>query len=70
VETIARTGEGVPTLIDAINAHATWLATDGRMPERLRRSAEARIKEIAKDLLLQRASDPAHRRGAVFQHPA
>jgi LAO/AO transport system kinase len=63
VETVATAGDGAPALVDAIDAHDRWLGADGRREAAMRRSADARIREVAKDLLLEWMSRPGPRIG-------
>jgi LAO/AO transport system kinase len=65
VETISTTGSGVAQLSDAIDAHTTWLYDSGEIDNTRRRTVEVRIREIAKELLMETLQDPA--RGGHFE---
>jgi LAO/AO transport system kinase len=59
LSTVALDGTGVADLIDTIDAHRIWLRDSGELAQRERAAAAARIRAIAKDLLLERIGDPA-----------
>lgn len=58
LETVATTGAGVAELLDAIDLHTTWRRSAGRRDQSRFTRAEARVREIAKDLLGERMRDP------------
>jgi LAO/AO transport system kinase len=64
VETISTKGSGIPELVDAVDAHTTWLNTTGEIERTRMRTVEVRIREIAKELLVESIQDPA--RGGPF----
>jgi LAO/AO transport system kinase len=64
LETISTTASGIPELVDAVDAHTTWLNTTGQIERTRRRTVEVRIREIAKELLMESIQDPA--RGGPF----
>jgi len=47
LRTVAQTGDGVPALVDALDAHADWLTTSGRLVERRRQQARAEVEALA-----------------------
>jgi LAO/AO transport system kinase len=57
--TVALSATGLPELVEAVEAHRRWLLTSGDLGRRERVAAAARIRAIAKDLLLERIGDPA-----------
>jgi LAO/AO transport system kinase len=59
VETISTKGSGLPELVDAVDAHTTWVNTTGEIERTRRRAVEVRIREIAKELLIESIQDPA-----------
>jgi LAO/AO transport system kinase len=59
IETTAPSGTGVDALAEAIDDHGSWLRTEGRLDERLRRAASSRIRELAKEMLISRLHDPS-----------
>ena len=56
------TGEGVPELVDALARHRDWLGSSNELGRRERDNAVARIRAIAKDLVIERMYDPARAR--------
>ena len=52
--TSAAEGAGVAGLLDAIDAHRAFLASDGRLARRRRRNAAARTVKIAEDIVRRR----------------
>ena len=52
--TSAATGAGVAGLLDAIDSHRSFLASDGRLARRRRRNAAARTVKIAEDIVRRR----------------
>ena len=62
LRTVARSGEGVPELLEVVDAHREWLAADGRLEERRRARTERRIRDVTERELRRRTwSDPAVR---------
>jgi LAO/AO transport system kinase len=59
LETVARTGAGIPELADAFDHHRSWLADSGELERRERRSAAARVAAVAQDLLLEELESPS-----------
>ena len=53
----ALSGDGIPQLVDTIEAHLTWLRASGEFARRERAATSARIRTIAKELLLERMRD-------------
>jgi LAO/AO transport system kinase len=47
LRTVASTGEGVPELVEALDAHAKWLSDSGGLVRRRRRRASAEVRAIA-----------------------
>jgi LAO/AO transport system kinase len=64
LSTIALDGSGVSALVDAIEEHLGWLHRSHEMDRRQRESAAARIRAIAKELLVARLEDPSN--GVAF----
>jgi LAO/AO transport system kinase len=57
---VAQSGEGVPELIAAVDAHRAWLEASGQLEARRRARTERRIKDVAERELHRRAwTDPA-----------
>lgn len=56
--TVALDRRGVPELADALRAHVAWLHESGEYVRRERRTAIARIRAIAKDMVTDRMQDP------------
>lgn len=54
VATSAATGAGVAALLEAIDSHRAFLASDGRLARRRRRNAAARTVKIAEDIVRRR----------------
>jgi LAO/AO transport system kinase len=54
----AHTGTGVPELADALAEHMAWLRNSNQLEVRERAAAGARVRAIAKDLLIGRFHDP------------
>jgi LAO/AO transport system kinase len=44
--TVAQNGEGVPELLDAVEAHRHWLAVSGQLEARRRSRARARVQDV------------------------
>jgi len=44
--TVAQTGEGVPELLDAVEAHRHWLTASGQLEARRRSRASARVQDV------------------------
>ena len=59
----ARGGEGVAELVDAIDAHLAWLRSSGEFTRRERTATIARIRTVAKDLLLGRMQETRYETG-------
>ena len=59
LETVARTGAGIPELVDAFDTHRHWLTDSGELDRRERRSAAARVAAVAQDLLLEELESPS-----------
>jgi LAO/AO transport system kinase len=58
VETVALAApSGIDALVDALNLHTDWLRSTGKLEERTRRAAEIRVREIAKELLVESLQD-------------
>ena len=57
VKTVANKGEGVDDVVDAIEAHRTWLAEHGELDARRKRRAEAEIEAIALEQLRFKLGD-------------
>jgi LAO/AO transport system kinase len=53
----AANGTGVAELADAVDQHAAWLRESGELARRERAATVARIRNVAKDLLLERMQD-------------
>jgi LAO/AO transport system kinase len=62
--TIGTDGTGVPELADELAQHLTWLRGSGEIDRRERSAAIARIRAIARDLVVDRMYAPAQ--GALF----
>ena len=58
LSTTALDGTGVESLLNTIDSHWAWLRTSGELTLRNRAAASARIRAVAKDLLLERIGDP------------
>jgi LAO/AO transport system kinase len=58
--TVGTTGQGVPELADTLAEHRAWLTDSGELARRERDAVVARIRAIAKDLVVERMQDPAH----------
>ncbi len=63
VETSATTGSGVRDLVDAVDHHTAWLRASGERERLARRGAEVRVREVVKDLVVERVQDPSRRVG-------
>jgi LAO/AO transport system kinase len=63
--TIALDGTGIREVADAFAAHREHLAASGELRSRERATAAARIRNVAKDLLIERIEDPTV--GAAFE---
>ena len=61
--TSSLTSDSVPELVDALEAHLGWLTDSGERERRERTAAVARIRAIAKDLLIEQLDDPARGEG-------
>jgi GTPase len=61
--TASLNGDGVPELADALDAHLAWLRRSGELERRERAATAARIRAVAKDLLVERLHDPARGEG-------
>src|ERR671917_145387 len=59
LETVARTGAGLPELADAFDHHRDWLRDSGELERRERRAAAARVAAVAQDLLLEELESPS-----------
>jgi GTPase len=59
--TEALTGGGVPELADKLEQHASWLRDSGELERRERFAAAARIRSIAKELVVAHTEDPSAR---------
>jgi LAO/AO transport system kinase len=46
LKTVAQTGEGVQELVEAIDAHRTWLSESGGLDERRRARARIRVRDV------------------------
>jgi LAO/AO transport system kinase len=57
--TVASGGDGVPELIDAVDAHLAWLRESGELRHRERSAAVAQVSALARDLLLEELGSPA-----------
>jgi LAO/AO transport system kinase len=55
------TGDGIEDLIDALDEHRRWLQETNELERRERRMAEARIRAIVYEPVVQRLRDPAKR---------
>jgi LAO/AO transport system kinase len=56
---VAQSGEGVPELIAAVDAHRAWLDASGQLAARRRARTERRIRDVAERELRRRAwTDP------------
>jgi LAO/AO transport system kinase len=51
---VATDGTGVPELLDAVEAHLAWLRESGELQQRELAAATARVRSIAKDLVMER----------------
>jgi LAO/AO transport system kinase len=54
---------GVPGLVDAIGAHLIWLRSSGEYQRRERAATIARIRGVARDLLIERLRDSGDTNG-------
>lgn len=59
VETVSTTGRGMPELVAAVDAHTDWLRESGESERIRRRTSEVRIREIAKEILVETLHDPS-----------
>jgi LAO/AO transport system kinase len=59
LETVARTGAGIPELVDAFDHHREWLDSSGELERREHRAAAARVAAVAQDLLLEELGSPS-----------
>ena len=50
---VAQKGEGVPELIEAVEAHGAWLEESGELATRRRGRAERRVRDVAERALLR-----------------
>ena len=57
VKTVASRGEGITDVVDALERHAEWLRTSGRLAERRRKRAADEIEAIAVTALRERIGD-------------
>ncbi len=46
LRTVAQSGEGLDTVLEAVDSHRTWLATSGEMEVRRRTRARVRIQDV------------------------
>ena len=46
LQTVAQSGEGVPELLEAVEAHRNWLAASGQLEARRRSRARARVQDV------------------------
>lgn len=53
--TVASTGEGVPGVVEAVDAHREWLRAGGELEARRRRRLESRVREVVERELRRRA---------------
>jgi LAO/AO transport system kinase len=61
--TTGLSGEGVPELADVLDGHMAWLKQSGELEIRERAAVVARLRAIAKELLVERLHDPSHGEG-------
>ncbi len=54
LRTVAQSGEGIPELLAAVDAHRAWLEASGRLADRRRARAERRIRDVAERKLRRR----------------
>jgi LAO/AO transport system kinase len=61
--TVALTGEGVPQMVDALDEHLAWMRAPDKRAARERAAVAARVRAIARDLVIERMADPAYHAG-------
>ncbi len=54
LSTVATTGEGVPELVDALDAHRAWLESSGELEAHRRQEARHQVLSVAQRILLER----------------
>jgi LAO/AO transport system kinase len=61
ISTVGQNGEGVPKLLEAVDAHRVWLEESGRLESRRRARARARVEDVVERELrrVARGSDRA-----------
>ena len=63
VKTVARRGEGIDEVVEAIDKHRAWLESSGELRDRRVRRARDEIEAIALQALRSRMGDLRHGRG-------
>jgi LAO/AO transport system kinase len=61
ISTVGQNGEGVPKLLEAVDAHRVWLEESGQLESRRRARARARVQDVVERELrrVARGSDRA-----------
>jgi LAO/AO transport system kinase len=65
LKAVAKTAEGVPELVDAIDQHQAFLRESEHAEDERRRHAQRQLLSIARAILLREAIDAAERSGAL-----
>jgi LAO/AO transport system kinase len=60
LSTVGLTGKGIAELTDSLEEHMNWLISSGELVRRERTATEARIRVIAKDLLMESIHAPGN----------